>query len=265
MSTALGVMTRPWSAPEPEADVALVRVLVVVPTYCEADNIVTLLNRVRAAIPAADILVVDDSSEDGTAALAGSVGEELGQIRVLHHGAKQGLGAAYRSGFAYGIARDYDVLIEMDADLSHDPAALPLLLEALDRGADLAIGSRYVHGADIPAWTARRRALSKYGNRYASRMLTLAPSDLTSGYRAFRSSALIDADYATSRATGYAFQIELARRVAKAGGSISEVPIVFHDRNTGTSKMSTRITVEALALVTWWGIQDRWRRLRPSR
>ena len=153
----------------------------------------------------------------------------------------------------------------MDADLSHDPAALPLLLEAIEGGADLAIGSRYIAGAEIPGWNPRRRALSKYGNRYASWMLNLGPSDLTSGYRAFRTRALIEAHYETSQATGYAFQIELARRVADVGGPITEVPIVFHDRNEGISKMSTRITLEALALVTWWGLQDRWRGLHTTR
>lgn len=265
MSTTLGFVDDLTPARSMPADPALRRVLVVVPTYREADNIVPLLTRVRAALPAADVLVVDDSSDDGTAALAGAVGDELGRITVLHHGPKQGLGAAYRAGFAYGMARGYGVLVEMDADLSHDPSALPFLLRAVERGADLAIGSRYVAGAEIPGWTARRRALSKYGNRYAARMLRLGPSDLTSGYRAFRATALRDAQYEDSRATGYAFQIELARRVARAGGRMAEVPIVFHDRSEGSSKMSTRITCEALALVTWWGIQDRLRRVRRGR
>jgi dolichol-phosphate mannosyltransferase len=153
----------------------------------------------------------------------------------------------------------------MDADLSHDPAALPRLLTAIERGADLAIGSRYVPGASIPQWTVGRRALSRYGNRYAAFMLRLDTADLTSGYRAFTAAALRDADYASTEADGYAFQIELARRVAGARRLIREVPITFGDRAHGESKMSMRISGEALLLVTWWGLQDRLRHLRPRR
>ncbi len=233
------------------------RVLVVIPTYCERDNIETVLARVRAAVPRADILVVDDNSPDGTAELVDQARERMGNIRTLRRESKDGLGAAYRAGFSYGLDHGYDILIEMDADLSHDPAALPVLIDAVERGADLAIGSRYVPGASIPNWTRRRRALSRYGNAYAAFMLRVPVHDLTSGYRAFRAETLRGVEVETSRATGYAFQIELADRVALAGGAIVEHPIAFNDRTDGESKMSTRITVEALALVTWWGIRGR--------
>jgi Glycosyltransferases involved in cell wall biogenesis len=240
---------------------AVGRVLVVIPTYCEAGNIEAVLTQTRRALPSADILVVDDNSPDGTALLVSRIGAQLGGISVLSRPAKNGLGAAYRAGFAHGIELGYDVLVEMDADLSHDPAALPALIKALERGADLAIGSRYVPGASIPGWTTGRRALSRYGNRYAAFMLGLDAMDLTSGYRAFRADALLDADYASTASTGYAFQIELASRVTQARCAVREVPITFNDRNAGDSKMSMRITAEALLLVTWWGVRSRVRRL----
>lgn len=239
---------------------AVGRILVVIPTYCEAANIETVIARVRRAVPAADILVVDDDSPDGTAARARVAGARLGRIEVLSRTEKAGLGAAYRAGFAHGLAQGYDVLIEMDADLSHDPAALPQLIDAITHGADLAIGSRYIPGAAIPGWKTSRRALSRWGNRYAAFVLGLDTADLTSGYRAFTADSLRAADYTSTEATGYAFQIELAQRVAGAHGVIREVPIVFHDRADGESKMSSRIAVEALVLVTWWGLRDRWQR-----
>jgi dolichol-phosphate mannosyltransferase len=234
--------------------------LVVIPTYDEAGNIRTVLRRVRAALPDADILVVDDNSPDGTASMAEAVGTELGRIAVLRRIGKEGLGAAYRAGFAFGLARGYAVLVEMDADLSHDPDALPRLVGALDGGADLAIGSRYVPGAAIPEWSARRRALSRWGNRYAGFVLDVPIHDLTSGYRAYRAETLRAVQAETSRSTGYAFQIELAHRVARSGRSVVEVPIEFNDRTEGDSKMSSLITLEALARVTWWGVRDRFRR-----
>jgi dolichol-phosphate mannosyltransferase len=230
--------------------------LIIVPTYQESANIDELLRRVRCTAPDVDVLVVDDCSPDGTADLAESVGRELGHVTVLRRGAKDGLGAAYRAGFAWGLERGYDVLVEMDADLSHDPDALPSLLHAVRRGADLAVGSRYVAGGATPMWSTRRRLLSRAGNSYARRMLGLETADATSGYRAYRAAALDAIDAEASRATGYAFQIELTYRVTRAGGLISEVPIVFHDRTRGTSKMSAGIALEALALVTWWSLRD---------
>ncbi|MGI9022930.1 MAG: polyprenol monophosphomannose synthase [Acidimicrobiales bacterium] len=238
------------------------RTLVVLPTYNEAENISIVLNRLRAAVPAADVLVVDDSSPDGTADLAKAIGDELGGIDVLVRPAKQGLGRAYRTGFTEGMSRGYEVLVEMDSDLSHDPAALPSLLAAVEEGADLVIGSRYVPGGSIPHWPFHRRALSRNGNRYASRMLGLRVADSTSGYRAYRSGLMARIDLDAVRANGYGFQIEMVYRVARLGGRIEERPIEFVDRERGVSKMSTRVVVEALALVTWWGLRDRVRRHR---
>jgi glycosyltransferase involved in cell wall biosynthesis len=243
------------------------RVLVVVPTYQEAQSIETLLWRVRRAVPDATVLVVDDGSPDGTADIAEATGAE-----VMRRPAKGGLGAAYRTGFAWGLDHGFDVLVEIDADLSHDPAALPSLLAAVDEGAGLAIGSRYVAGGEIPAWPLRRRLLSRWGNRYAGAMLRLPVRDATAGFRAYRADVLRTIDVETVRADGYGFQIEMAYRVVQAGGSIAEVPITFRDRTRGTSKMSGRIILEAMALVTRWGLRDRyvriwtaWRRRDPHR
>jgi dolichol-phosphate mannosyltransferase len=241
--------------------------LVVLPTYNEAENIEDVLTRVRTVVPAAHICVVDDGSPDGTAELAEAVGARLGQIEVLRREGKSGLGSAYRFGFRHGMAAGYDVLVEMDSDLSHDPAALPSLLAAIDHGADLAIGSRYVPGGSIPNWAWHRKWLSRWGNRYAGMVLGMGVRDATAGYRAYRASALARIDLDDVRADGYAFQIEMAYRVASTGGRIVEVPIAFVDRVRGTSKMSGSIVVEALWLVTVWGIRDRvvHRVLHPGR
>lgn len=241
------------------------RSLVVIPTVDEASNIVEVLERVRQAAPTADVLVVDGASRDGTPDLVEQVGRELGQIRVLRQPERNGLGGAYRSGFAKGLAEAYDVLVEMDADLSHDPAALPSLLEAVEAGARLAIGSRYVPGGGTPGWPRRRRLLSIGGNTYANLVLGLHVHDATAGYRAYRAQTLHDIDYASTHADGYGFQVEMAYRVVRTGGGIVERPITFQDRTRGTSKMSGRIVVEAMLLVTWWGIRDRiFRRTDPA-
>jgi dolichol-phosphate mannosyltransferase len=242
-----------------------VRTLVVVPTYVEAENIAELLERVRAAVPDADILVVDDNSPDGTADVAEKAAAELGRIDVLRRPAKSGLGSAYRAGFSIGLDKGYDVLVQMDADLSHDPELLPTLLAKLDAGADVVVGSRYVPGGSIPHWPWFRRALSRYGNRYAALALGTSVRDATSGYRAYRADVLKAIDYATTRAMGYGFQIETQYRVWKWGGRIVETPIEFTDRMRGYSKMTWGIFAEELVLVTWWGIRDRFRRLRVRR
>ncbi|MGI9079808.1 MAG: polyprenol monophosphomannose synthase [Acidimicrobiales bacterium] len=239
------------------------RTLVVLPTYNEAENIETMLRRLRAAAPEADVLVVDDSSPDGTAALAKTVGQELGGVDVLTRATKDGLGSAYRAGFNEGLTRGYDVLVEMDSDLSHDPAALPSLLAAVDEGADLVVGSRYVPGGSIPHWPWHRRSLSRNGNRYASAMLRMDVADATSGFRAYRAEMVSRIDLDGVRANGYGFQIEMAYRVAQVGGRIVERPIEFVDRERGVSKMSLRVVVEALVLVSWWGIRDRVTRRSP--
>jgi glycosyltransferase involved in cell wall biosynthesis len=232
------------------------------PTYDEGENIEDFLRRTRAAVPEADILVVDDASPDGTADIAERVGAEVANVHVLRRSAKEGLGTAYRAGFGFALAQGYDVVCYLDADLSHDPGALPALLARFDADdADLVVGSRYVPGGSIPSWTWLRRAVSRLGNEYARALLGMPVRDSTSGYRVYRASALRAIDYATTRADGYGFQIEMAYRIWSLGGRVSESPIAFTDRVRGTSKMSFTIAGEALALVTWWAVRDRSRRI----
>ena len=242
----------------------MLRPLIVLPTYNEADNIAEILRRVRAVVPQAGILVVDDSSPDGTADIVWAMISEVGQVDIVSRPRKSGLGSAYRDGFKWGRTRGFDVLMEMDSDFSHDPADIPRLLKGIDDGADLVIGSRYVTGGEIPHWPWHRRALSKYANRYSAAMLRLGIRDLTAGYRAYRGEMLDRIDLDAVRAEGYGFQVEMTYFVADAGGRIVEVPIKFVDRVRGTSKMSMNIVVEAMALVTWWGIRDRVKRRRPG-
>lgn len=240
--------------------------LVVLPTYQEAENVQDVLARIRSSVPDAHILVVDDGSPDGTAGLAEATGEDLGQIDVLRRSEKSGLGPAYRAGFAWGLERGHDVLIEMDADLSHDPDVLPQLIAAVgEGGADLAIGSRYVPGGAVPGWPRNRRLLSQWGNRYIGFMLRLPVRDATAGFRAYRRSILEKVGLERVRADGYGFQIEMAYEVSKAGGTIVEIPITFRDRVRGVSKMSPNIVTEALVLVTRWGLRDRVNRIRRRR
>lgn len=241
------------------------RTLIAVPTYEEAGNVAGVIGRIRGAVPEADILVIDDASPDGTANIAEATGRELGQVTVLRRPGKSGLGSAYRDGFAWALERGYEVVVEMDADLSHDPASLPELLQAVSGGADLALGSRYVPGGGIPRWTWHRRALSRWGNRYASWALGLEIADATSGFRAYRADTLRGIDLGAVRADGYGFQIEMAYLVVRAGAKVVEVPIQFADRTRGNSKMSSRIVVEALALVSWWGIRERLHQRRRGR
>jgi dolichol-phosphate mannosyltransferase len=245
------------------------RTLVVLPTYNEASNIVEVLRRLREAVPDAGILVVDDASPDGTAAIVEQQAPMIGDVRVVRRPEKTGLGSAYRDGFIIGMNEGADVLVEMDSDLSHDPDDLPSLLAAVSHGADLAIGSRYVPGGRIPNWSWHRKMLSRWGNRYAAGVLGLAVNDSTSGFRAYRATALKAIDLAEVRADGYGFQIEMTYRLVRRGGRVVEVPIAFVDRVRGTSKMSNRIVVEALLLVTRWGVRDRvlgrWRVRSSSR
>ena len=236
------------------------RAAIVMPTYDEAQNIVVVLPLVRAAVPDAEVVVVDDGSPDGTADLAAEVGARTGGITVLRRTGPRGFGAACRAGFAWALDRDFDVVVGMDADLSHDPAALPSLIRGVQDGADLVVGSRYVPGGAIPKWPAHRRALSRWGNRYATAALRLPLSDATSGYRAYRADVLRSIDLDHIRANGYGFLVEMAYRVSRSGGKVVEVPIVFVDRERDGSKMSSRIIVEAMALVTLWGLRDRARR-----
>ncbi|WP_106398233.1 polyprenol monophosphomannose synthase [Actinocorallia populi] len=239
------------SAPEP-----LGRVVVVIPTYNERLNLPLIVQRVRAATPDADVLVVDDNSPDGTGDLADSLAAEDGQVHVLHRTAKDGLGAAYIAGFRWALDRGYDVIVEMDADGSHRPEELSLLLAAL-RDADLAIGSRWVRGGKVHNWPMSREVLSRGGNTYARLMLGIPLHDATAGYRAFRSTALekIGLDEVDSR--GYCFQIDMALRAVRAGLHVVEVPINFVERELGVSKMNGNIVAEAMWRVTRWGVRGR--------
>jgi len=233
------------------------RSLIVLPTYQEADNVATVLFRIRESLPEAHVLVVDDASPDGTADIARRTGEEVGGVDILQRAGKGGLGSAYRDGMRWALARGFDAVVEMDADLSHDPRDLPRLVGALVPGVDLAVGSRYVPGGSIPAWSWSRRILSRQGNRYAAAVLGLPVSDATSGFRAYRASRLAEVDLDRVRADGYGFQIEMVYRILRGGGAVVEVPICFTERVRGQSKMSSRIVIEALVLVTWWGMRDR--------
>lgn len=232
------------------------RTLVIVPTHDEADNVVGILERIRAAVPDADVLVVDDASTDGTGDLVRATASRLGRIRLDERDHKSGLGDAYRHGFRHGLAAGYEALVEIDADHSHDPAMLPLMLDVAGHGVALVIGSRYVPGGSVVGWPRRRTWLSRWGNRYAAIVLGLAVNDATAGYRVYRADALRRIDLDGVRADGYGFQIEMTYLVVRAGLPVVEVPITFHDRVAGTSKMHRRIVIEAFRLVTLWGLGD---------
>jgi dolichol-phosphate mannosyltransferase len=233
------------------------RTLVIIPTYLEAENISDVLAQVRKEAPHVDILVVDDSSPDGTADLAKAANEDLGQVEVLIRPDKGGLGVAYRAGFEHAFAEGYEIVVQMDADFSHPPPALPRLLAEVENGADVAIGSRYVKGGSTPHWPRQRRMLSRVGNTYASTMLGLGVRDATAGFRAYRASVLQSVLSDATKATGYGFQVELSYRAHRQGAKIVETPIEFNDRIRGVSKMSWHIIGEAMWLVTWWGLRDR--------
>ncbi len=240
---------------------SLQRVVVVIPTYEEIENLESTVARTRAANPTVDILVVDDDSPDGTGDLADRLAANDEQIHVLHRAEKDGLGRAYLAGFDWGLSRGYDVIAEMDADGSHAPEQLPDLLRALDN-ADLVIGSRYVPGGQIHGWAAWRLALSRGGNRYARTMLRLPVHDATAGFRAFKSTVLRDLALADISSAGYCFQVDLTWRTWRAGYDIVEVPISFTERVQGRSKMSSSIVGEALVRVGWWGLHNRSRGAR---
>jgi dolichol-phosphate mannosyltransferase len=239
-------------------------VLVVMPTYNEAQSLPGVLNRLTAAVPEVHVLVVDDNSPDGTGQIADDLAAADPRIQVLHRTAKEGLGAAYLAGFAWGIEHGYDVLVEMDADGSHRPEDLPRLLAGLPE-ADLVLGSRWVPGGAVVNWPASRRLLSRGGTAYANLVLGLGIRDATGGFRAFRAQTLNGLDLANVHSQGYCFQIDLALRTVERGFRVIEVPITFVERELGTSKMSRAIVAEALWRVTVWGLTRRISRVRAPR
>jgi dolichol-phosphate mannosyltransferase len=232
------------------------RILVIVPTYNERESLPLIIRRIRAAVPEAFILVADDNSPDGTGAIADTLAEHDDHVQVMHRHGKEGLGAAYIAGFTWGLQNNYDVLIEMDADGSHQPEQLPRILEAL-RGADLVLGSRWIPGGGTENWSKGREVLSRGGNAYTRAMLGVPLHDATGGYRAFRADTLRGIDLHTVASQGYCFQVDLAWRAVQRGFIVREVPITFVEREVGSSKMSRAIVAEALLRVTQWGIQER--------
>ncbi len=253
------------SANEPagEGYPGLGQVLVIVPTYNEADNIRQITERLRAAVPEAHLLVADDNSPDGTGVIADELAAADDHVHVLHRPGKQGLGAAYVAGFGWGLERAYDVIVEMDADGSHAPEELPRLLNAL-RDADLVLGSRWVPGGKVVNWPKSREMLSRGGTLYTRLALGLPLHDATGGFRAYRSEVLEKIDLQAVASQGYCFQIDLAVRTWRAGFRVVEVPITFADRERGQSKMSSNIVREALWRVTVWGAQARADALRRA-
>jgi dolichol-phosphate mannosyltransferase len=232
-------------------------VLVVVPTYNEADNVRVIVERVRASVPEAYLLVTDDNSPDGTGKIADALAEDDDHVRVLHRPGKQGLGAAYTAGFGWAEEQGFDVVVEMDADGSHAPEQLTRLLDALAEGADVVLGSRWVPGGEVVNWPKHRMLLSRGGTLYTRIALGLPLGDATGGYRAYRMHALQGIDLASVSSQGYCFQVDLAWRVWRAGFRVVEVPITFTERERGQSKMSSSIVREALWRVTVWGVTAR--------
>ena len=240
------------------------RVLVVIPTYNESQNLEPIVARVRAATPGVHILVVDDGSPDGTGQIADALAAADENVFVMHRTSKDGLGRAYLAGFAWARERGYDAVVEMDADGSHQPEELPRLLGALS-GADLVLGSRWIPGGEVRNWPKHRLLLSRGGNRYTRMALGVPLRDATGGYRAIRMTALDAMDLDEVQSSGYCFQVDVAWRALRAGLRVVEVPITFIERSVGTSKMSPAIVAEALGRVTAWGAQDRWSRIRAGR
>lgn len=232
------------------------RTLIIVPTHNEAANINSVLDRIRDAVPTADILVIDDMSTDDTRSMVRDRAVDDDRLRLETREVKRGLGDAYLHAFAIGLSEGYDALVEIDADLSHDPADLPMMLDLAERGIALVIGSRYIPGGSVIGWPRRRTWLSRWGNRYAGLVLGLALNDATAGYRVYRADTLRTIGIDGVQADGYGFQVEMTYRVVQAGLSVVEVPIAFRDRVAGSSKMHRGIVVEAFKLVTYWGLRD---------
>jgi len=239
------------------------KIVVIVPTYNERDALPMIVERIRAAVPEADILVADDNSPDGTGQVADSLAAGDDHVQVMHRPGKEGLGAAYIAGFTWGLQHGYDVLVEMDADGSHQPEQLPRLLQAL-RGADLVLGSRWIAGGGTQNWSKGREVLSRGGNVYTRIMLGVPLHDATGGFRAFRAETLRRLDLHTVASQGYCFQVDLAWRTVQRGMTVKEVPITFVERSIGDSKMSRAIVAEALLRVTQWGAQQRFGSLKRA-
>jgi len=234
------------------------RVLVVIPTYNEAENVRVIVERVRTAVPSVDILIADDGSPDGTGPIADELAAADPQVHVLHRTRKEGLGAAYVAGFGWARDHDYDAVVEMDADGSHAPEQLPNLLDAL-RDADAVLGSRYVPGGKVVNWPMNRQLISRTGNLYVRMVLGMPVRDATGGYRAYRMPVLDKIEVDSVLSQGYCFQVDLAWRAHKSGCRLVEVPITFAERERGQSKMSSSIVREALWRVTVWGAGARLR------
>jgi dolichol-phosphate mannosyltransferase len=240
------------------------RTIAIVPTYLEADNIEQFLRTFRRENPDVDVLVVDDSSPDGTADLAKELADELGRIDISVQATKGGLGTAYRHGMRIALDRGYEFIGQIDADLSHDPAAFPTLQAKMTDGIGMVIGSRYVPGGSIPHWPLHRRLLSRWGNRYTRWVLGMRVADTTAGYRLWRAETIERTKLLDTRSRGYLFQIENAYRVVQSGEGLAEVPIAFTDRVRGHSKMSGAVIWEELSRVTWWAVRDRVLRRPPQ-
>jgi len=243
------------------------RTLVIIPTYNERENVGAIVGRVRASVPDAEILVVDDGSPDGTGELADALAATDANVHVLHRAGKEGLGAAYRAGMQWALDAGFGAIVEMDADGSHRPEELPRLLEALrhddDReGADVVLGSRWVEGGGVVNWPAGRKLISRGGSAYSRLALGLPVKDVTGGYRAFTADALRRLHFEQTESQGYCFQIDMTRRAYDAGLRIVEVPITFVERERGASKMGGGIVVEAMVRVTVWGVTGLPRRFR---
>ncbi|HNF99021.1 MAG TPA: polyprenol monophosphomannose synthase [Pseudomonadota bacterium] len=223
--------------------------LIIIPTYNERDNLPTLCDQVMAALPTADLLIVDDNSPDGTGQLADEMAKANPRIHVLHRSGKLGLGTAYIAGFRYALSKHYQYIFEMDADFSHDPVYLPALLAAAKDGAGVVIGSRRVPGGGTENWGLSRQLISAGGSLYARTILGLGVRDLTSGFKCFRREVLEAIDLDAVRSNGYSFQIEMTYRAVRKGYSVAEVPIIFIDRRAGQSKMSSKIFAEAMGMV----------------
>ena len=228
--------------------------LVILPTYNEIESLASVIGRIRQSVPLADVLVVDDSSPDGTGELAETLAAGDPGLSVLHRGEKDGLGRAYLAGFQFALERDYLYVVEIDADGSHDPAELPAMIELARAGADLVIGSRWAPGGSVRNWPWLRQAISRLGNSYARAVLRSDIRDITAGFRVFRADALRSLELSTVSSQGYCFQVELAWRLERDGGVVVEHPITFVERAAGRSKMHLGIVLEALARVTLWGI-----------